>query len=94
MIKVMIERQIAIDLEEHYQQRANSTLQTAMASHGFISGESLQDMDNPNHRIIFANYRTRQDWQNWYLSSARQEIMDLLRPMLTEDEKITIMTHI
>ncbi len=94
MIKVMIERQIAMDLAEHYQLRAKSTLQTAMNSHGFISGESLQDMDDPNHRIIFANYRTLRDWQQWYHSSERKEIMALLRPMLVEDEKITIMTHV
>ena len=94
MIKVMIERQIADDLAEHYQQRAKSTLQTAMSSHGFISGESLQDLADSNHRIIFANYRTLQDWKFWYQSKERREIMNLLRPMLVEDEKITIMDHI
>lgn len=94
MIKVMIERQIAVDLADHYQQRAKSTLQTAMSSHGFISGESLQDLADSNHRIIFANYRTLQDWLRWHQSSERRDIMDQLRPMLVEDEKITIMEHI
>lgn len=93
MIKVMIERQIADDLAEHYQQRANNTLQAAMGSVGFISGESLQDVNDPNHRLIFANYRTLDHWLNWYQSAERQEIMSSLRPMLLEDEKITIMEH-
>ncbi|WP_421863908.1 antibiotic biosynthesis monooxygenase family protein [Motiliproteus sp.] len=94
MIKVMIERFIAEDLADHYQQRASSTLQTAMSTPGFISGESLKSVSNPNHRIIFANYRNLQDWENWYHSEARKEIMEQLKPMLLEDEKITIMTHI
>jgi len=94
MIKVMIERHIAEDLAEHYQERANSTLQTAMGTIGFISGESLQDVNDPNHRIIFANYRTLDHWLKWYQSPERKEIMAGLRPMLVKDEKITIMEHV
>lgn len=94
MIKIMIERQVAVDLEKHYQQCAKSTLQTAMNSHGFLSGESLQDHNDPNHRIIFATYRTLNDWLQWHQSKQRQEIMDQLRPMLVDDEKITIMEHV
>ena len=94
MIKVMIERRIAEDLEGLYQQRASSTLQTAMSSDGFLSGESLQDANDPNHRIIFANYRSLLDWQRWYQSPERKAIMEQLQPMLLEDEKITILEHI
>lgn len=90
----MIERQIADDLADHYQQRANSALQTAMGTRGFISGESLQDANDPNHRIIFANYRTLDHWLTWYHSDERREIMSGLRPMLVNEEKITIMEHI
>ncbi|MEH6471710.1 MAG: antibiotic biosynthesis monooxygenase [Halopseudomonas sp.] len=93
MIKVMIERHIAEDLAEHYQQRASRTLQTAMGTGGFISGESLQDLNDSYHRIIFANYRTLDHWLTWYHSHERKEMMSSLRPMLTQDEKITIMEH-
>ncbi len=94
MIKVMIERYIAEDLASHYLQLANSTLQTAMAAQGFISGESLQDVNNPNHRIIFANFRTLDHWLNWYQSPERKELLSSLRPLLISDEKIIIMEHI
>ena len=94
MIKVMIERRIAEDLAELYHQKASSTLQTAMSTPGFISGESLQNSADPNHRIIFANYRSLDDWMAWYQSTERKEIINQLRPMLLEDEKITILEHI
>ncbi|MEH6822874.1 MAG: antibiotic biosynthesis monooxygenase family protein [Motiliproteus sp.] len=94
MIKVMIERYIAEDLASHYLQLANSTLQAAMAAQGFISGESLQDANNPNHRIIFANFRTLDHWLSWYQSPERKELLSSLRPLLISDEKITLMEHI
>lgn len=94
MIKVMIERLVAEDLVEHYQLHASYGLHTAMDAAGFISGELLQDINDPNHRIIIANYRTLNHWLKWYHSPERKEIMSTLRPMLIDDEKITLMEHL
>ncbi|MCV6590875.1 MAG: antibiotic biosynthesis monooxygenase [Marinobacterium sp.] len=93
MIRVLIERQIADGLAEHYEQAARRTLQTAMQAHGFISGEALHDMHNPNHRVVLATFRTIQDWQRWASSPERKEIMEQLNPMLETEEKITLFQH-
>ncbi len=94
MIKVMIERHIADDLAEHYHKAAGKTMQQAMQSRGFISGESLKNADAPNHRFVFATYRTEADWSIWYHSPERKAMMEILRPMLLDDEKITILEHL
>lgn len=93
MIRVLIERQIADGLAEHYEQAARNTLQKAMQAHGFISGEALYDANNPDHRVILATFRTIQDWQRWASSPERKEIMEALMPMLQTDEKITLLQH-
>jgi heme-degrading monooxygenase HmoA len=93
MIKVIIERHIADELGEHYEKTARATLQKAMQAHGFISGEALKDFDDPNHRIVIANYRTVNDWQHWLGSSERKEMMEQIRPMLDREEKFTILEH-
>ena len=93
MIRVIIERHIAEDLAEHYEQAARNTLQQAMAAHGFISGEALHDANNPNHRYVIVTYRTIQDWQRWHGSAERKEMMEAINPMLESEEKITILTH-
>lgn len=94
MIKVMIERRIAADLAAPYRKAAGKALQQAMQSDGFISGESLKDARDPHHRYVFATYRSLLDWQRWYNSPERRAQMDALRPMLQEDEKITILEHL
>ncbi|WP_019622235.1 antibiotic biosynthesis monooxygenase family protein [Amphritea japonica] len=93
MIRVIIERHIADDLAEHYEKAARNTLQKAMQAHGFISGESLKNSNNHNHRFIMANFRTLQDWQRWFSSEERKEIMEAIMPMLETDEKITVLEH-
>lgn len=93
MIKVLIERHIAPDLSEHYDLAAMRTLQTAMQAHGFISGEVLHNADDPNHRLLIANYRTIQDWQRWHQSEERREMMSQLAPMLETEERVTVFEH-
>ncbi|WP_027859141.1 antibiotic biosynthesis monooxygenase family protein [Marinobacterium jannaschii] len=93
MIRVIIERQIADGLAEHYDRAARDTLQKAMQAHGFISGEALHNAFDENHRVVLASYRTVADWQRWAASSERKEIMEALTPMLQTDEKITILEH-
>lgn len=93
MIKVIIERYVAEDLEEHYDKASKATLQLAMQARGFISGETLCDVYDSRHRIVIATYRTLQDWQIWHASDERKEMMELISPMLEHEEKITAWEH-
>jgi heme-degrading monooxygenase HmoA len=93
MIRVLIERDIADDLADHYEKAARATLTEAMQAHGFISGEALHDTQNPNHRVVLATFRSVQDWQRWARSPERQEAMATINPMLISEEKITVLEH-
>lgn len=88
MIRVIIERHIAPTLEIPYEETAKRTLQKAVQASGFISGESLKNTTNPNHRVILSTWRSLQDWQRWYLSDERKEMLSEISPMLEGEEDI------
>ncbi len=91
MIRVLIERHIAESLESAYELRARKVLQQAVSAPGFISGETLSDSHDPNHRITLANWRSEMDWNRWYQSEERRELMAELIPMMDQDETITVL---
>ncbi len=91
MIRVLIERHIAESLESAFEERSRKILQTAVAAQGFISGETLVDTHDSNHRITLSNWRTEQDWSRWYQSEERRELMAVVKPMMDQDEKVTIL---
>jgi heme-degrading monooxygenase HmoA len=93
MIRVLIERHIADDLSDHYEKAARATLTEAMQAHGFISGEALHNIQDSNHRVVLATFRSVQDWQRWARSPERQEAMATINPMLISQEKITLFEH-
>ncbi|GGB90059.1 hypothetical protein GCM10011352_15100 [Marinobacterium zhoushanense] len=93
MIRVMIERHIAEDLGIYYDRLSRELLQKAMQAHGFISGEVLRNIDDPNHRLVMATFRTVSDWQRWHGSEERKEMMEALEPLFKTEERVTIFEH-
>lgn len=93
MIRVIIERQIAESLEQAYEQRAREALREAVDIPGFISGETLKDVRNPNHRIILSNWRSEQHWYRWQNSAERRDMMAQIRPMLEDEERVLVLRH-
>ncbi|MCK0105356.1 antibiotic biosynthesis monooxygenase family protein [Marinobacter sp. S0848L] len=91
MIRVLIERHIAETLEAAYEDRARKVLQQAVSAPGFVSGETLVDSKDPNHRITLANWRSEMDWDRWYNSEERKDLMSELVPMMDQDEHITVL---
>ncbi|MCP5206620.1 MAG: antibiotic biosynthesis monooxygenase [Hahellaceae bacterium] len=89
MIRVIIERHIAPTLEIPYEETAKRTLQKAVQVSGFISGETLKNTVDHNHRVILSTWRSLQDWQRWYTSDERKEMLAELSPMLEREEHIT-----
>jgi heme-degrading monooxygenase HmoA len=93
MIRVLIERHIAESLEPVYEERSRKILQRAVSAPGFVSGETLVDTNDPNHRFTLANWRSEADWQRWYGSDERKYLMAELVPMMDRDEVITVLQH-
>jgi heme-degrading monooxygenase HmoA len=91
MIRVIIDRFIAESLEPNYEVTAKETLQEAIQAPGFISGESLKDVQNDHHRVVLCNWRSLQDWQRWLASPERKKMMVQLNLMLETPEKVTVL---
>lgn len=93
MIRVIIERHIAESLESAYEERSRYILQSAVTASGFVSGETLVDASDANHRITLANWRSEADWDRWYRSEERQQLLSEVKPMMDQEEKITILAQ-
>jgi len=91
MIRVIIERQIAPTLEEAYEIIAKKTLQKAIQAPGFISGESLKEVNHPNRRIILSTWKSTTDWHRWYSSNERKNMIAEFSPILESEEKYLIL---
>lgn len=91
MIRVLIQRTIAEGLEQPYEEAARRVIQQAVQSPGFISGESFRDLERPDRRVVMVTWQNRHSWERWEHSAERKQSIDAFRPMLMEDETITLL---
>ena len=93
MIYVLIEREIAEDLESTYEEAARRLLTNAYHTEGFVDGHTYHEMGNPRRRFTLSKWKTVQHWDQWYHSAERQQQMGQLSPLLAHEERITILEH-
>lgn len=91
MIYVLIEREIAEDLEATYEEAARQLLTNAYQTDGFVEGHTYTELDNPRRRFTLSQWKSVLHWQQWYSSKQRREQMAQLAPMLAHEERITIL---
>lgn len=93
MIHVMIERHIADGLLSTYEELSKKALQRTYVVHGFISGETFANTHDINHRFVLCKWRTQKDWNRWYQSPERLELMNSIAPVLREIEKVLVLEN-
>ncbi|MBR9912504.1 MAG: antibiotic biosynthesis monooxygenase [Gammaproteobacteria bacterium] len=93
MIIVLIERQIAEDMEPTYEASAKRTLHLAYQAPGFINGETFIDINNSRRRFVLSKWQSSRDWFAWYSSDERKAMMNELNLLLEQQEKISLLQN-
>jgi heme-degrading monooxygenase HmoA len=91
MIKVIIERVLADDMQKTYDSEIRKSLTAIKTAKGYISGASYSNVDNPNIRTIITNWDNVGCWNRWYKSRTRREVNKAIILMLIQDEKIKVL---
>ncbi|MBW2427655.1 MAG: antibiotic biosynthesis monooxygenase [Deltaproteobacteria bacterium] len=59
------------------QMRASATSQA-----GYISGETLRSMDNPEDFLVISTWQSSEDWKKWLKSKDRNEVQSKIDKLL------------
>jgi len=94
MIRVIIEREIAAGLEEFYEAAIADLLDVMANARGYVSGESSVEIHRPNRYVVITRWTDEAAWNNWYQSSERQELLNVIRPFLLKEEKFTLLRQL
>ena len=49
---------------------------------GYISGETLQALDNPSSFLVISTWNSLEEWHAWVSSTGRKEIQTKIKPLL------------
>jgi quinol monooxygenase YgiN len=91
MIRVLIERRLSPGTAETFAALMREMRRDAVQARGYISGETLRDVDDPHHSVIVSTWRSQPDWDAWAVSPARQRARQRIAPLLAQPERVTVL---
>jgi heme-degrading monooxygenase HmoA len=90
MIRVMIERHCKPGKEAQLRGLLKELRMAAMLQYGYISGETVRDLDDPSLFIVISTWATLEAWRVWEVSMKRLLIEERVESLITTEKKLRI----
>ncbi|UCE82430.1 MAG: antibiotic biosynthesis monooxygenase [Deltaproteobacteria bacterium] len=81
-IRVLIERKIDPENEPALSTLLMNLRGKAMLAKGYISGETLRSLEDPNEYLVISTWNSLNDWRKWEADKERQEIQSKIDSLL------------
>jgi heme-degrading monooxygenase HmoA len=91
MIRVLIERWLIEGAETSVHDACRGIRQEAIKKPGYVSGETLRDVNDPSRYVVISSWHSREHWDAWVNSEERSRADEQFRAALAEPERITVL---
>ena len=83
-VQVIIKRKFKVDSPEELVPLLTELRARAKDQSGYISGETLRSLDNPEDYLVFSKWETAEDWKKWFHSKERRDIQGEVDSLIGE----------
>ena len=83
-IKVMIKRKWQVEKPEELYPLLAELRAAANEQPGFISGETLRSLDDPEDFLVISIWETAEDWKKWTQNKKRRDLQGKVDSLIGE----------
>lgn len=81
-VKILIKRNVSADKATQLKDLVMQLRALSVKQPGYISGESLKNVDKPNEYLVVSTWDSLDAWKTWVGSAARAEIQNQIDALL------------
>ena len=90
MVKVLLERTIKGKHVSTIVRLLRQIRVLAMQQPGYISGETLHAVHDPNHYLVISTWENLRDWKGWEKDPQRQDIVNNIEALLSSPSRVSV----
>jgi len=83
-VKVIIRRRVGKENEAKLSPLLIQMRALATAQPGYISGETLRNLEDPEEWLVIGTWKSEDDWKSWLTNKQRAEIQGKIDSLLRE----------
>lgn len=91
-VKILIKRKIPVQKQDELLPLLIQLRKRATAQTGYISGETLKNVDDPEEFLVISIWQTAESWNDWYNSKERKQLQEQIDPLLKEPAEHNVYT--
>jgi heme-degrading monooxygenase HmoA len=81
-VKIIINRKVSREKEKKLRPLLIQLRALATAQPGYISGETLRNVDRPEEYLVISTWQSLDNWKTWASSKERSEIQEKIDALL------------
>jgi len=89
-VKVIMERTVKAGKEKELAEALKEMRSKALRQPGYISGETLLDVDHPRTHIVISEWHSLDEWRRWADSPDRQGVSKRIEQLLDQPTRTRI----
>jgi len=93
-VRVIIDRKVKKGNEEEFLKLLKELRAKAIPAEGYIGGETLRSVDDPENYVVLTTWQSVEDWRKWEKSPRREKTHAEIEKLLQKPTKITIYTYV
>jgi len=83
-VKIIIRRKVSKGKEAQLLPLLVELRARAITQHGYVSGETLRNVNGPEDYVVISTWKSVEDWKAWEASHRRMEIKKKIDALLGE----------
>ena len=81
-VKILIKRTVPSDKARALIPLVRQMRASAATQPGYITGETLRSLDNPEEFLVISTWQASEDWKNWLQSEERDKVQSKIDDLL------------
>lgn len=90
-VKIITQRTVSPDRQGDLQLVLRQLRMQAINQPGYITGETLISVDNPNTYVVISTWDSLEDWKAWESNPQRREIQSKIEALLTTHSQMAVL---
>lgn len=81
-VKILIKRHVPEEKAREIIPLVREMRSLATKNEGYISGETLRNLERPEEFMVISTWQSSQDWKQWLRSEDRKKVQDKIDALL------------
>jgi len=93
VVRVLIDRKIRERGEADFLSCLRQLRSKAIGAKGYVSGETLRLVDDPQNYVVVSTWQSMEDWKEWEKNPDRKKINDEIERLVVRPTVVKVCSH-